>query len=87
MKKAIINECYEHALIEIKVGAAESGDKSWSIHLCITYYVQSDLSQMPTQLRQTHKQSGHLRKLTLYIWVEEKKGRLKKSWKGGWMQK
>ena len=39
MKKAIINECYEHALIEIKVGAAESGDKSWSIHLCITYYV------------------------------------------------
>lgn len=28
MKKAIINECYEHALIEIKVGAAESGDKS-----------------------------------------------------------
>ena len=39
MKKAIINECYEHALIEIKVGTAESGDKSWSIHLCITYYV------------------------------------------------
>ena len=28
--------------------------------------LQSDLSQMPTQLRQTHKQSGHLRKLTLY---------------------
>ena len=39
MKKAIINECYEHALIEIKVGAAESGDKSWSIHLCIAYSV------------------------------------------------